>query len=668
MKKWFRVCVFSISIFFISASRVEAFSCSSNGTGGGNFNAAGTWIACNNTTPQTTDSITINSADTVTLVAATAVTGITINNGGILAANTRTLTNTGGYTNNGSHTGTTSTMILNGPAGSAITGSGTYSPTGVVTISIADKTVSVESHLSFNRITITGVVLTNNSTLGFTVTTALAGTGQIVQGVNSVLNINGTSTITTLNASAVSNDVHYTSTTANQTIKTGTYDNLFIDKPGRTGTMSGTTYILGNLVSTAATTDFVASTVTVSGTTDIYGALKDQNNTGLVTFGGLLTIHSTGSWAGHPAEASNFTFHNGIQYDGGTFVAGNGNFTFDTNSQSLAGASAITIGKIVVTGIQLTNSNTSSVTIPTFLTGTGEFIQGVNSILNIGDLSTITTFTASESGNVVNYTGTVAQTVHAGTYQTLNISGNTSGSVDIAADTTINTALTLGTVILSTSANKIVFGPSASVTRTTGYVTGTAGKIFASDANFVFPIGDSVNYFPAEITLNGVSTTGEIDASYESDNTWLLVNDSLTFNNYTLILNSTDLLNMTITKKNSGNWEALSSSCDITLCTAVNLTSMGEFRIGATLTPVKSESTPIPTPTPSISPTAVPIARRQIAEIIEPVDSPIPPLFDVNASPLLLKSGRVTLLVIGPTFLIGSIMGILLISILRHRK
>src|SRR5664279_1832492 len=103
--------VFLVVIFFLPIFKADAANaCTSNGTG--NFNVATTWTNCGGTTPQVADTITINTGHTVTLVAATTVAGITINNGGILAANTRALTDTGDYTNNGSQTGTTSTTTI----------------------------------------------------------------------------------------------------------------------------------------------------------------------------------------------------------------------------------------------------------------------------------------------------------------------------------------------------------------------------------------------------------------------------------------------------------------------------------------------------------------------------------------------------------------------------
>lgn len=1041
--------------FFASASSVGAFSCSSNGTGGGNFNVPATWTACNSTTPQTTDSITINNGDTVTLVATTTVAGITINNGGIFAANTRTLTNTDGYTNNGSHTGTTSAMTLSGIAGTVIAGNGSYTPTGIVTISVGDKTVASGSALSIPSVTVTGVVLTNNSTAGFSVTTALAGTGTLTQGSSAILNIGGTSgittltataspnevhytsttanqtiksttyhhlfidkagrvgtlggvttingslsvtagtladggfqitgngtgtltlaagttltlgvvatatsfpttftaghialnatstvnynsnlaqtiselptygnltttatgavtktaagavtiaglftngtnntfadggftitvkdgatmtgthtgsgkilftggsashsvsgtyqnvelddsngvllsgtttingtltitsgsfdtdarltvvtgattvnggsllissttqtktfaditiasgaamnftaaeavtingnltvngtgvisgtsgvwtlqkigggsiggtttaltilgsltfatsytlpstftvntmsvstgitetnagtttintslagagtftqsagsilnlggttTVTTLDASVNSNEVHYTSTTAAQTVKTATYYNLFLDKPGRTGTMSGNTTVLGNFTSTADTTDFVGSTVSITGTSDIYGILKDQNNTGLVTFGGLLTMHSASSWSGNAAEACNFTFHNGMQYDGGTFVPGSGFFTFDTNNQSVTGSAAITIGKLVVTGVQLTNNNTSSITVSTSLTGTGEFIQGTSANLNIADTSTITTLTATASGNRVSYIGVVPQTIKDTTYATLDVSTNASGSVDVVAETSVNTLLKLGDTKLSALTAKVNLATSATLSRVTGYVIGKVHKVFNASTSFTFPIGLPGSYSPMDLTFTGISNNGNVDATNTGTLLWTLTNNGLTFAAYDLVLNfdTIDPTDKVIYK----DGVAISSICTASSCSATGLTSMSNFTIGVRPSPSPTSttsSTSTSTTSTTSSPTPTPIVpgfppTGTQAATIPKLEAPSAAvaLFDILATPLLNASSNVKLIIVAASlFLVGCGLGLFIVLLI----
>lgn len=1091
---------FLFFVFFVSVSKVNAFSCSSNGAGGGNFNIAGTWTDCNSTTPQTTDSIIVNSGDTVTLVGTTTVAGITINNGGIFAANTRTITNTDGYTNNGSHTGTTSKMTLSGPSGSIIDGTGTYSPTGIVTVSTDAKTIASGSQLSFGKITVTGVILTNNSTAGLTVVTALAGTGQLTQGASSILNIGGTSAITTLDASASPNDVHYTSTSANQTIHTGTYHNLFIDKSGRIGTLgdvitvnnnlsvtagsladggfqitgnatgtftlsasttltlgttataatatsfptgftsghialnttstvnynftpavsggqtisnvptygilkttataavtktaagaftvnglftngtnnafadggftitlkdgatmtgshtgagkilftggssshsvsgtysnvelddsngvllsgtttingtltitsgtwdtdarttsvvgatsvsgtlaitsttgtktfsdiiinnggamsfsaaeamaingdltvngtgvisgtsgtwtfqkvgggtiggtasslsisggatfatqysinypltvntftvnagiietntstitvngtlggagtftqdpsavlsarsitittlnataagnivhliggvggtikgtsyvdldinkttgftataNGTVNVAGNLTVTAGTIRFAGSTFTVTGTTDIYGTLTDNSGGGgggNNVFQGLVTIHPGAIWLGVVGEVCDFHFGAGLVMNGASFTSSTGVYYFETNSQSITGSSSFTIDNVSVTGIQLTNSSTGTLTIRTALSGTGEFKQDANAVLNITGISSITTFTASAAGNSVSYDGASAQTVHAGTYQTLNVNGNTNGSMDITADTTVNTVLNLGAVIFLTASNKMILGTSATVSRTSGYVVGTIRKLFISSTSFTYDIGDAANYTPVNLTFSGVSGSGSVDGSVASQDDsdiansgidsaqsvnryWTITNNGLTFGSYDAVLNfvngdfdsGVSISGVSVAKKNSGSWSIVSATCASVSCTLTGLTSMSEFQIGVAIpTPTStstSTSSTSSTSSPDSSSSGGGTATIQNA-IAVPAQSPLPQaisgppaLFDILSSPLfpdtgsaITSRGVIIFAVVAFAFLAGSSIGIISLLILRRRR
>jgi len=1092
MKKFTSGLLLALLVLFVSVSKVSAFSCSSNGTGGGNFNVAATWTGCNSTTPQTTDSITINSGDTITLVATTTVAGITINNGGIFAANTRTLTNTASYTNNGSHTGTTSTMTLSGSSGTVINGTGTYAPTGIVTVSTGAKTVASGSQLSFDKITVTGVTLTNNSTAGLTVVSALAGTGQLTQGTSSILNIGGTSAITSLDASASPNEVHYTSTTANQTIKavTSAYHHLFIDKSGRVGTLAaattingnlsvtagsladggfqitgngsgtftlaasttltlgttatatsfpssfiaahialnttstvnynansaqtisnvptygnltttatsavtktaagaltvngtftngtnntfadggftitlkdgatmtgthtgtgkivftggsavhsvtgvgynnvelddsngvllsgtttingtltitsgtwdvdartiivtgattvngtllissitgtktfgditvanggilnftaaeamtingdvtvngtgvisgtsgiwtlqkvgggtiggttsaliilgsitfvtqyaisypltvntftvntginetntstvtvngtlggagtftqnpsttlsarsitittlsataagnsvhfiggvsgtikgtayvdmeinkttgftatanGTVDVAGNLTVTSGTISFASSTFTVTGTTDIYGTLTDTSGGGgggNNIFQGLVTVHAGAIWLGIIGEVCDFHFVRGLVMNGASFTSSTGIYYFETSNQSITGSSSFTIDNLAVTGIQLTNSSTGTLTVAKVLSGTGEFIQDTNAILTIAGTSTITTLTASANGNTVSYTGTAAQTVHAGTYQTLDVSGNTNGSINITADTTANTALSLGATILTTNSNKMIMGTGTTWSRTSGYVFGTVRKVVNGSTSFTFPVGDIVNYSPLDLTINSVTNSSSIDVSTtqtdDPDTTagtsgidkdksvnrfWSVINNGLTFGNYDIGLHfvngdidaGTSPTDMTIAKKSAGTWSIVSSTCTLTSCTGTGLTSMSEFQIGVAVSSTSSTSSSsnassgdssFSTSTSVVTSGGSAILQTPSVSLVQPQPTkPIAALFDILSSPLLLSVRSGTLFpVIGFVFLLGSFIGILLLVVSRRKR
>ncbi len=138
-----------------------------------------------------------------------------INFAGSLTNNATTFTaSTGTHTFSGATktlSGSTATTIptVTFPAGSSYTNNGTLT---VATL-----------------LTVTGTgVLTNNGTI--TATTALSGTGGVTQGTTGILNIGGTSGITTLTATAVGNTVNYTG--AAQTVKATTYDKLILSGSG----------------------------------------------------------------------------------------------------------------------------------------------------------------------------------------------------------------------------------------------------------------------------------------------------------------------------------------------------------------------------------------------------------------------------------------------------
>src|SRR5882757_1487053 len=66
--------------------------------------------------------------------------------------------------------------------------------------------------------------------------------------------------------------------------------------------------------------------------------------------------------------------------------------------------------------------NNGTLTVNGVLSGLGSMIQGNNSTLNLGGNPTVTTFTATATGNTVNYTGS-APTMKNVTYYNLTASG-----------------------------------------------------------------------------------------------------------------------------------------------------------------------------------------------------------------------------------------------------
>jgi len=220
------------------------------------------------------DNFTINNGSNTVLAGATTFTGsVTINSGGSLTGGASAVTvSGGGITNNGTLTGGAGIFTFDTTNPSALSGSGTF---------------------TVPSITVTGITLNNNAST-LTVDTGLEGTGTFVQNsAPSVLNLGGTSGITTLNASLANTTVNYDGT-GSQTINgTTTYYNLGILGSGTKTLQASTTAING--------------ATTVSSTLSIAAAASR-------TFNGQVTINSGGSWS--DTGNSTPTFHNGIFSDG----------------------------------------------------------------------------------------------------------------------------------------------------------------------------------------------------------------------------------------------------------------------------------------------------------------------------------------------------------------
>jgi hypothetical protein len=270
-----------------------------------------------------------------------------------------------------------------------------------------------------------------------------------------------------------------------------------------------------------------AFALTVSGTTTVgggaSGTLAISSATGAKLFTGLVTINTGGNWTNTSAN-SPVEFRGGIT-NNGTFTAGNGIQTFNTNAQALTGT--FTIPSVTVTTITLTNNGT--LTVGTALAGTGGltnggtgvlYINGTSAVttitnagtinlnsagaittatltnngvfnlinssnitaltngatgtLNISDntVPTITTLTATAIGNIVNYSGTI-QTVKGTTYSILNLNG--SGIKTLGAATVTNGSLTVGSgVTLSMSTYLLTLNGDLN---NGGTVSGTTGGV-----------------------------------------------------------------------------------------------------------------------------------------------------------------------------------------------
>jgi Secretion system C-terminal sorting domain len=248
------------------------------------------------------------------------------------------------------------------------------------------------------------------------------------------------------------------------------FNNLTISG-GTTTTGVGLTINSNLSLADGATFSVVAFALTVTGTTTIgsgtSGNLTVTSAAGVKTFNGLVTNNAGGTW--NNSGNSAITFHGGIT-NNGTFTAGTGVQTFNTNAQALTGT--FTIPSVTVTGFILTNNNT--LTIITALIGTGTLAQAANATLNINftGAAGITGLTATANGNTVDYDFAGVQTVFSTNYFHLTLSNSGVKTLQ-AGTTTISGNFTLSGTVTATAVVGLTIAGNATIGVGTTFDAGT---------------------------------------------------------------------------------------------------------------------------------------------------------------------------------------------------
>ncbi|PKK81977.1 MAG: hypothetical protein CVT49_16060 [candidate division Zixibacteria bacterium HGW-Zixibacteria-1] len=440
---------------------------------------------------------------------------------------------------------------------------------GVYIFDTNPQTLEGGSTLTIDNVIVNGITLTNNST-NLIVSTALDGTGELLQGAGATLTLGGTAGITTLDAAAGANTVDYSG--AAQTVKPTTYHHLTLSGGGtktltNVGTIDGnltlagtcsattaiTTTIDGNLSIGTGTIFAVAGfNLTIAGETSVSGTLAHSSAAGTKTYVGPVTIDFGGSWTN--ASNSAIALHGGLTHNGASFSAGTGIYAFDTNPQTLEGGSTLTINNVTVNGITLTNNSTNLI-VSTALNGTGELLQGPGAMLTLGGTVGIITLDAAASANTVNYSG-AAQTVKPTTYHHLTLSGG--GAKALPSTTlTIYGDFTLSGTAYATAAAAINIAGSLSIGSSASFATGP----FTHDLN-----GGFSNSGTFTASGGGIALTGTTDQSIGGSAT-------TTFNNLTVNkIGGTVMVNTTF---NVGGMLTFASGIITTGANIVIITSTG---------------------------------------------------------------------------------------------
>lgn len=308
----------------------------------------------------------------------------------------------------------TSTGTFNATVGESfvirggILNNGTFnSGTGGFTFATNNQTLSGTRAIVFlGNVTVTGITLTNEDSVQ--INGNFTGTGAFDNLSLSYLRLNGgTTSITTLTATASNNTVHYGRTSATQTLIATTYHNLRITS-GSTKSLAAATTVNGDLFVESGTT-FNLTTFTLN-----MGGSSTNSGTGIIQTTSTGTPYTAGrTWA----STVRFNVNAGQNVPQGTYAY------LDLRG----GGSKVATGAITINGTLDIASGT------TFSMSTFRLINGGTfTTVNTGTLSTgCTTFSPTPpfptgityTFNSIVYNSASAQEVVNGTYISLNISG-----------------------------------------------------------------------------------------------------------------------------------------------------------------------------------------------------------------------------------------------------
>ena len=361
----------------------------------------------------------------------------------------------------------------------SITISGTIVNSGVLTSSAALLfTGSSTNNGTINAptlLTVTGatVALTNNGTV--TATAALSGTGGLTQGTTGILNLGGTSGITTLTATAVGNIVNYTG--AAQTIK-------------------GTTYDLLNLSGTGAKT-LGAATVT-NNTFTVNSGTTLSMSTFLLTLNGSFVNNSTASGTTGGVTISGTATQNigGFTTTGTVSMLKTANTATFTGAVSGAGLTINGTGGTLNLGTSLVHSFSGAITL------TAGTLNAGSSTMNLSSTGTVFSGTLANfnvSTGTVNYNRAGTQIAGAIAYNNLTLSGS---GIKTVTGVTVNGILSMeGTSIVSVA-------PTYGATATLQYNTATARTAGVEWLNTFLASGGVIIKNTGVITLNAAKVLG----------------------------------------------------------------------------------------------------------------------------------------------------------------
>jgi hypothetical protein len=508
---------------------------------------------------------------------------LTIETGSNLDAGSQTIALNGNWTNSGTFTSGTSTVLLTG----------------------ASKTIT--GNTTFSKVTISGIyVQTTNITYNDLLTVTASGS------VSS-----GTGIFTTVNGDLVNMGILNTSGTATftglrlQTISLINAVTTFVLTVNFNGTVSPVLNSTSvpqfgflNINNTGGVYPSVGWTIAYSlvigpgasfnGGPSAHYILGAVNNTGTITSSGTLNFIPTATALVNLGSIFSST---------GTVVFGGAGAM--TLSGSPTGFNDVLISNTHTSGITPASnwhlSNNFTITNNAAFHASSYIDSIGGNILNNG------TMDPGTSTFVINGTGN--QTISTGVFNNMTIN-KSAGTTTLLNNASVNGTLnftagniTTGSNLLSQSASGTVSGAA----QNTGWVFGNLRKNIGTGATIkAYEIGDNSNYTPLTLVFANVSTAGDLAAittpgDHPAINTstinqaksvnryWSLTNSGIAFTNFAVTLNfkiadidagaSSSLFKIGV--YNGSAWSApTATTTNTTNTTAAGMTSLGDFALG----------------------------------------------------------------------------------------
>ena len=291
---------------------------------------------------------------------------------------------------------------------------------------------------------------------------------------------------------------------------TSNANNTFTINSGATLTVSGNLSVPTPTNNNKSTTIALNGALSIAGTYTSSGSAANKLTplvfgvSGICTITGVYSSNTTGANTDMTAGGTlNLGATGAAWLNAGTFTPGSG--TVNYNRSGIQTVLAATYNNLM-----LSSSGAKTTTGAT-----------VNGILSMEETATASVTPIYGASATLQYKGSTIQTTGPEFPATWTGSGgvviNNANGVNLNANKTINSVLTLtngklatgaNTLIIFNNSNTAIFGGSG-----TSYVNGNLQKTFGTSGNpqtFTFPIGDASNYTPINLTSMTVGTAGNL--------------------------------------------------------------------------------------------------------------------------------------------------------------